>query len=119
MVLNILRPRTDQDADVRYAVHEKYPLFMAKEGEALPAEVAVREWFSAVKGKEQLKKVIGSHLFFGSALVEHALISVGLSGNQKVTKDSADLEAIIPKALEALRVADSIYKEASINVSKG
>lgn len=119
MVLNILRPRTDQDADVRYAVHEKYPLFMAKEVEALPDEKTVRDWFAAIKGKEQLKKVIGSHLFFGSALVEHALLTVGLTGNQKVSKDSADMETIIPRTLQALQVADAIYKEAAVNVSKG
>lgn len=36
-ILNILRPRTDQSQDVRFAVREKYPLDGAKQHE-LPTE---------------------------------------------------------------------------------
>lgn len=33
MILNILRPRTDESQDVRFAVRQKYPLELAKPAE--------------------------------------------------------------------------------------
>ncbi len=32
-ILNILRPRTDDSQDVKFAVREKYPVEMAKQSE--------------------------------------------------------------------------------------
>ena len=31
VILNVLRPRTDENSDVRFAVKEKYPLHTAKQ----------------------------------------------------------------------------------------
>lgn len=56
-ILNVLRPRTDQDTDVRYVVHEIYPLEVAKQWTSPPAEKDLNEMFQSVPNKEQLKKV--------------------------------------------------------------
>jgi predicted ribosome quality control (RQC) complex YloA/Tae2 family protein len=37
-IINILRPRTDADTDVRFSVREKYPLHLAKQPEDLTIE---------------------------------------------------------------------------------
>ena len=37
-ILNILRARTDQSEDVRFAVKEKYPIHVHKKCEAVPTE---------------------------------------------------------------------------------
>jgi len=34
LILNILRPRTDESQDVRFAVREKYPLDCARQSQA-------------------------------------------------------------------------------------
>lgn len=34
-ILAVLRPRTDQDHDVRFSVREKYPLELARQNEKL------------------------------------------------------------------------------------
>jgi len=36
MILNILRPRTDESQDVRFAVREKYPLDCARQLQTAP-----------------------------------------------------------------------------------
>jgi predicted ribosome quality control (RQC) complex YloA/Tae2 family protein len=38
MILTILRPRTDQSEDVRFAVHQKYPVESAKQPQGLIAQ---------------------------------------------------------------------------------
>ena len=37
-ILNILRPRTDDSQDVRFAVREKYPTEAAKQAEGIISE---------------------------------------------------------------------------------
>ena len=34
-IISVLRPRTDEDADVKFTVKEKYPVHLAKQYEAL------------------------------------------------------------------------------------
>ncbi|XP_055332815.1 ribosome quality control complex subunit NEMF-like [Paramacrobiotus metropolitanus] len=117
-ILNILRSRTDEDTDVRFAVHEQYPTQMAKQWTPPPSEKEIRGWFVNLSGKDQLKKILNIHLFYGSALVEHALLITGLVPNQKVAKD-ANLEALIPKVIDALQVSENLYKQCSESVGKG
>ncbi len=38
MIITVLRPRTDEDADVKFTVKEKYPIHLAKQHEALTIE---------------------------------------------------------------------------------
>lgn len=44
MILNILRPRTDESQDVRFAVREKYPLDTARQPEGAPDEDRYRNF---------------------------------------------------------------------------
>ena len=37
-IISVLRPRTDQDSDVKFNVREKYPLHLAKQQEDLTIE---------------------------------------------------------------------------------
>ena len=38
MIITVLRPRTDEDADVKFTVKEQYPIHLAKQHEALTIE---------------------------------------------------------------------------------
>ena len=38
MIITVLRPRTDEDADVKFTVKEKYPIHLAKQHEPLTIE---------------------------------------------------------------------------------
>lgn len=50
--------------------------------------------------------------------MEHALLSVGLVPNLKIAKDT-DISGMIPKLMEALRIAESFYKNAAEKTSVG
>jgi hypothetical protein len=45
-ILNVLRPRTDENSDVKFNVREKYPLHLAKQYEALTIEKLFKKNFT-------------------------------------------------------------------------
>ena len=48
LILNILRPRTDESQDVRFAVREKYPLDCARQSQlTATADRSVQMWMSS------------------------------------------------------------------------
>ena len=51
-ILNILRPRTDESQDVRFAVREKYPLENAKQHTGPPTSEQLSAW-NTVPGCKQ------------------------------------------------------------------
>uniref|UniRef100_A0A8C0GI53 Ribosome quality control complex subunit NEMF n=1 Tax=Chelonoidis abingdonii TaxID=106734 RepID=A0A8C0GI53_CHEAB len=84
LILNILRFRTDEADDVKFAVRERYPVDNAKAPAPLPTLERLTETISNAPNGELLKRVLNPHLPYGATLIEHCLIEAGLSGNAKV-----------------------------------
>uniref|UniRef100_A0A803Y4X2 Ribosome quality control complex subunit NEMF n=1 Tax=Meleagris gallopavo TaxID=9103 RepID=A0A803Y4X2_MELGA len=80
LILNILRFRTDEADDVRFAVRERYPVDSAKAPTPLPSLERLTEIISDAPKGEQLKRVLNPHLPYGATLIEHCLIEAGFSG---------------------------------------
>uniref|UniRef100_A0A8B9ZH68 Ribosome quality control complex subunit NEMF n=1 Tax=Anas platyrhynchos TaxID=8839 RepID=A0A8B9ZH68_ANAPL len=100
LILNILRFRTDEADDVRFAVRERYPVDSAK----APAPLLTEIISNAPKG-EQLKRVLNPHLPYGATLIEHCLIEAGFSGSVKIDQNLENKENI-EKILTALEKAE-------------
>nr|CAG32704.1 hypothetical protein RCJMB04_33f3 [Gallus gallus] len=61
LILNILRFRTDEADDVRFAVRERYPVDSAKAPTPLPTLERLTEIISNAPKGEQLKRVLNPH----------------------------------------------------------
>ncbi|NXW48544.1 NEMF factor, partial [Nyctiprogne leucopyga] len=106
LILNILRFRTDEADDVRFAVRERYPVDSAKAAAPLPTLERHTDTFS----EESLND--SSFLFFffvliayGATLIEHCLIEAGFSGYVKIDQHMESKENI-EKVLSALEKAE-------------
>lgn len=53
-IISVLRPRTDQEADVKFNVREKYPLELVKQNEPLTKE----KWNYELKKKTNLNLIV-------------------------------------------------------------
>uniref|UniRef100_F7DW96 Ribosome quality control complex subunit NEMF n=1 Tax=Xenopus tropicalis TaxID=8364 RepID=F7DW96_XENTR len=104
LILNILRFRTDEADDVKFAVREHYPIDHAKAPEPLLSVEKLKEILEKAQKGDQLKRVLNPHLPYGATLIEHCLLDTGLSSNVKVDQISGpeDLE----KVHTALRKAE-------------
>jgi predicted ribosome quality control (RQC) complex YloA/Tae2 family protein len=68
-IISVLRPRTDQDSDVKFTVREKYPLHLAKQDERITKE-KLKEILLTAKPNDDIKRLLTTHLTFGASLVE-------------------------------------------------
>uniref|UniRef100_A0A8V5FKZ2 Ribosome quality control complex subunit NEMF n=1 Tax=Melopsittacus undulatus TaxID=13146 RepID=A0A8V5FKZ2_MELUD len=102
-ILNILRFRTDEADDVRFAVRERYPVDSAKAPASLPTLERLTEIISNASKGEQLKRVLNPHLPYGATLIEHCLIEAGFSGYVKIDQH---MEKNVEKVLTALEKAE-------------
>ncbi|XP_032100421.1 nuclear export mediator factor NEMF isoform X2 [Sapajus apella] len=84
VILNILRFRTDEADDVKFAVREHYPLDHARAAEPLLTLERLTGIIASAPKGELLKRVLNPLLPYGPALIEHCLIENGFSGNVKV-----------------------------------
>ena len=84
IILNILRPRTDKDTDVRFSVKEKYPVDQARQNSFLPSSESIQLFLANAKKGEVLRKALIKHVPFSSALLDHVILSVGLPVDVKV-----------------------------------
>ncbi|XP_055451264.1 ribosome quality control complex subunit NEMF [Psammomys obesus] len=117
LILNILRFRTDEADDVKFAVRERYPIDHARAAEpSLTLERLTEVIASAPKG-ELLKRVLNPLLPYGPALIEHCLIESGFSGNVKVDEklECKDIE----KVLVCVQKAEDLMKRTSNFNGKG
>uniref|UniRef100_A0A8C9Z7W1 Ribosome quality control complex subunit NEMF n=1 Tax=Sander lucioperca TaxID=283035 RepID=A0A8C9Z7W1_SANLU len=73
------------------------------------------EILSKAPNGEQVKRVLNPHLPYGSTLIEHSLIEVGLPGSVKVDSQ-VDAAQVAPKILEAMQIAET-YMEKTENFS--
>ncbi|KAM6273504.1 ribosome quality control complex subunit NEMF [Porphyrio hochstetteri] len=105
LILNILRFRTDEADDVRFAVRERYPVDSAKAPAPLPSLERLTEIISNAPKGEQLKRVLNPHLPYGATLIEHCLREVGFSGYVKIDQHMESKENI-EKVLTALEKAE-------------
>ncbi|NXN24720.1 NEMF factor, partial [Nycticryphes semicollaris] len=113
VILNILRFRTDEADDVRFAVRERYPVDSAKAPAPLPTLERLTEIISNAPKGEQLKRVLNPHLPYGATLIEHCLIEAGFSGYVKIDQLMGSKEntekvlAALEKAEEYMTLTDN------------
>ncbi|KAI1237438.1 hypothetical protein IHE44_0013511 [Lamprotornis superbus] len=105
LILNILRFRTDEADDVRFAVRERYPVDSAKTAVPLPTLDRLTEIISSAPKGEQLKRVLNPLLPYGATLIEHCLIEAGFSGAVKIDQHLENKENL-EKVLSALEKAE-------------
>ncbi|KAL3872530.1 hypothetical protein ACJMK2_035753 [Sinanodonta woodiana] len=117
IILNILRPRTDNSQDVRFAVRETYPVAAAKEHE-IPTEERLREIILGAKEDDTLKKVLISQLDYGPALIENCLIGAGFANNVKIGK-GFNLANDISRLMTAINEAEELFVKLQSQPSKG
>ncbi|XP_033621056.1 nuclear export mediator factor NEMF isoform X2 [Fukomys damarensis] len=117
LILNILRFRTDETDDVKFAVRERYPVDHARAAEPLLTLERLTEVIASAPKGELLKRVLNPLLPYGPALIEHCLIENGFSGNVKVDEklESKDIE----KVLVCIQKAEDYMKTASSFSGKG
>nr|XP_045011000.1 nuclear export mediator factor NEMF [Jaculus jaculus] len=117
LILNILRFRTDETDDVKFAVRERYPLDHARAAEPLLTLDRLTEVIASAPKGELLKRVLNPLLPYGPALIEHCLIENGFSGNVKVDEKlgSKDIE----KVLICLQKAEDYMKKTCNFNGKG
>ncbi|XP_030418670.1 nuclear export mediator factor NEMF isoform X1 [Gopherus evgoodei] len=118
LILNILRFRTDEADDVKFAVRERYPVDNAKAPAPLPTLERLTETISNASNGELLKRVLNPHLPYGATLIEHCLIEAGLSGNAKVDQQMESKENI-ERVLAALQKAEEYMKITNNFSGKG
>ncbi|XP_073206323.1 ribosome quality control complex subunit NEMF isoform X2 [Lepidochelys kempii] len=118
LILNILRFRTDEADDVKFAVRERYPVDNAKASAPLPTLERLTETISNAPNGELLKRVLNPHLPYGATLIEHCLIEAGLSGNAKVDQQMGSKENI-ERVLAALQKAEEYMKITNHFSGKG
>merc|ERR1712142_1398970 len=116
-IMNILRARTDESQDVRFAVRERYPVETAHARPPTPSRDALKDIFAKSKPTEVLKRVLNPHLVYGPAVIEHALLVAGLNPNSK--SSGFDVDANLEKLEAALTEAENILNLALSEEMKG
>lgn len=127
-ILNLLRYRTENKTDskdgdneeVRFAVHERYPVDSAKtRSEFSDVEHNVRQVLKDCKKNDSLKRILNPHLPFGAPCIEHCLLSVGFPPGVSVGKgfeaDGDDADRVI----SALKIGNSILDSLCCGDAKG
>lgn len=117
VILNILRPRTDNSQDVRFAVREQYPIAAAKHHE-VPTEEKMLQVLQPAKEGDVLKRALISHLDYGPAVLEHCLLEVGLSEGAKIGKGFS-ISTDMSKLMQALNEAEALMTTLLSKPCKG
>ncbi|XP_068212813.1 ribosome quality control complex subunit NEMF-like [Palaemon carinicauda] len=102
-ILNILRPRKEGE-DVRYAVHETYPVDRFRKAKEVPSIQNLKEVLSASKENTPLKKILNPLLDCGGGVLDHHLLEAGFPIGAKFGKhlkaedDLSQLHLAVSKA---------------------
>ncbi|NXH47246.1 NEMF factor, partial [Dicaeum eximium] len=118
LILNILRFRTDEADDVRFAVRERYPVDSARAAVPLPTLDRLTEIIANAPKGEQLKRVLNPLLPYGATLIEHCLIEAGFSGAVKIDQHLENKENL-GKVLAALEKAEEFMALTDNFTGKG
>ncbi|XP_074642120.1 ribosome quality control complex subunit NEMF-like [Tubulanus polymorphus] len=110
-IMNILRPRTDDSQDVRFAVREKYPIENAKQPTPFISQDRLKEIIENAKEGDYLKKILTPHFEYGPALVEHSLLTAGFTENLKIGVNF-NIGIDLPKLYSALQIAEDLLQNS-------
>ncbi|XP_005099828.1 nuclear export mediator factor Nemf [Aplysia californica] len=116
-ILNILRPRTDNSQDVRFAVREIYPVDSGKEHHA-PTLERLQALIQSGKDGDVLKKLLVPHLDYGPAIIDHVLLGAGFKENVKIGQGFHP-DADMSKLLTAIEEAESLLQDFISKPCKG
>lgn len=105
VILSLLRPRAD-DADVRFAVHERYPIELAKTATVVD-RTAISARFTNAKPGDPLRKLLNPILPCGPSVIQHALLSQGFATDAKVN-EGFTLEHDFDRVVAAVELAQTI-----------
>ncbi|XP_056400959.1 ribosome quality control complex subunit NEMF [Hyla sarda] len=117
LILNILRFRTDEADDVKFAVREHYPVDNAKAREPLLTMERLKEILESAQKGDQVKRILNPHLPYGATVIEHCLLESGLSSNVKVEQLTGDTD--LEKVHSALRKAEEYMDNTGSYKGKG
>uniref|UniRef100_A0A915DXK9 Uncharacterized protein n=1 Tax=Ditylenchus dipsaci TaxID=166011 RepID=A0A915DXK9_9BILA len=111
IILNILRPRTDADTDVKFSI----PAGNARQENYLPSLDNIRLFLENGKKGDVLKKALVRHAPFTSLLLDHALISVGFLQMLKfvIGVHVCGKEQDVQLVHQALMLADSVTRSVN------
>ncbi|XP_059815277.1 ribosome quality control complex subunit NEMF-like isoform X2 [Hypanus sabinus] len=109
-ILILLRFRTNEVDDVKFAVRERYPVDYARGPEPLLSLERLTEVMANAPEGEQIKKILNPHLSYGATLIEHCLMKSGFSSSAKVGQDF-DLSKDVEKLLAALQMAEEFIEK--------
>uniref|UniRef100_A0AAR2KKB8 Ribosome quality control complex subunit NEMF n=1 Tax=Pygocentrus nattereri TaxID=42514 RepID=A0AAR2KKB8_PYGNA len=118
-ILNLLRFRTAEAEDVKFAVRERYPVENARPPEPLISLERLTEILSKAQSGEQVKRILNPHLPYGGTLIEHCFIE---AFEEFITKNSIKVMfhlAAGPKLLDALQMAEDYIEKAASFDGKG
>lgn len=84
VILNVLRPRTDKNTDVRFSVRETYPIENARQEAMVPSKARLIEMLATTKKGESVRRALAPLTQYGPALIEHSLRLAGICSNAQV-----------------------------------
>eukprot|EP00729_Bicosta_minor_P008615 gene8615-26351_t len=105
VILTLLRPRADGD-DVRFAVHERYPIENAKEMPAATID-ALSTLMAAAGDGDPLRKLLNPICASGPSAISHALLTHGFSADARVGA-GFDRAADMDRLFQAVQLAENV-----------
>ena len=117
IILQLLRQRADDATDVRFAVHERYPIESAR---TIPpaTEEDITAALAAAKPEQQLRKVLNGLLPCGPSVLQHALLQQGFPQGAVMGTDFAP-DDDIPRVLAAIAATREVDATLSSGTTKG
>ncbi|CAI4226947.1 unnamed protein product [Auanema sp. JU1783] len=119
IILNILRPRTDKDTDVRLSVKQKFPIENARSEDDLPTVENLQEAFSKAKKGDNLRRMIAPLTQMGGPLIDHALFESGFPNNAQFLKNVDNTPEDIKRVHDALVKGSVVYDTIKATPCKG
>ncbi|XP_076463782.1 ribosome quality control complex subunit NEMF-like [Babylonia areolata] len=116
-ILNILRPRTDNSQDVRFAVREQYPVTAAKHHE-VPTEERLLQVLQSAKTGDSLRRTLVPHLDYGPAVLDHCLLEAGFPDNVQIGKGFS-VDNDMQKLMTAIQLAETLMTTLLSKPCKG
>ncbi|CAJ0585731.1 unnamed protein product, partial [Mesorhabditis spiculigera] len=118
-ILNILRPRTDKDKDVKLSVKEKYPIESARQDFPFPSLEEITASFEKAKKGDNLRRLLTPHVLFGGSLIDHVLAGAGIAANAKVDVNVKRDPETISKIYAALESGKTILEQIQNSTPTG
>ncbi|KAK5972460.1 Nuclear export mediator factor NEMF [Trichostrongylus colubriformis] len=114
-ILNILRPRTDKDNDVRLVVREQYPR-VSREFSTSATVEEITTMLSECDQSLALKRAVARPGLHSTALIEHVLLVEGMNPDLQVSEQPNDCAA---RVCIAMKNAADITREIASTKTHG